>query len=312
VIHLEERHGVVVDRYQRGLGLPGTMDTEAWFQALLRGIDGPLGDVLDVGCAEGVMCVLAAKAGAAEVTGIGLHDDRMFAAIEAAKQYPNITIREQAASTHHEHHDTVVFSMMAHWLGPDETRRFASLARRNFAVIFRTANEHYAPENGSWFPTLAEMDETLGHPRTSETLLLTQDHGKEVWAATYRTDLRVSEGMVIKGDTVTPFYNGVDLFGDPPFRPTHGKAVMKLSGPNAEAVRTLARNVAENALMDGTYPSDFSPRNVIVNGTQAHLIDDMPGERMPGTHVAPEYLPIWRSTLSSIGLDFDGDLRSLL
>src|SRR5688500_4253838 len=212
----------MTDRYQAGLGFPGTMDTEGWFAAILAGIDGPLGDVLDVGCAEGVMCVLAADAGATEVLGIGLHDDRMFAAIEAASHRPNVTIREQMASAHHEHHRTVIFSMMAHWLGPGETARFASLATRNFAVIFRAANDHYVPENGTWFPTLTEMDRTVDHPRTSETLLLVQDHGKEVWAATYRTDITVRHGLVVKGNSIAPFRDGYDLHGDPPFRPTHG------------------------------------------------------------------------------------------
>ncbi len=297
------------DRYQE----PGAMPTKAWFAALLRGIDGPLGDVLDVGCAEGVMCVLAAEAGAAEVLGIGLHDDRMFAALEATAGYPNIRIQEQAASAHDASHRTVIFSMMAHWLGQDETARFARLATRNFAVIFRTANDHYAPENGIWFPTLEEMDATVGGVRTSEGVVLVQDNGKEVWAATYRTDLRIAEGMVYKGDAPPqPFYQGIDLHGDLPFRPTQGRGVIRLSGPNAEAVRTLARAVAQDALADGTYPSDFSPRNVIVHGTRAVLIDDEPDERRPGTHVAPEFLPIWQATLSSIGLDFDGDLRSLL
>lgn len=300
------------DRYQSGLGHEGTMDTPAWFAALRRGIDGPLGDVLDVGCAEGVMCVLAAEAGAESVLGIGLHDDRMAAALEATANYPQVIIQEQAASLHDQRHRTVIFSMMAHWLGKDETARFAKLATRNFGVIFRTANEHYAPENGCWFPTLEEMDETVGGVRTSEGIVLVQDHGKEVWAATYRTDLQVHADMVIKHGRWVPLRRGVDLHGDAPFRPTHDKPVQRLSGPNAEAVRALVRQVATESLAEGTYPSDFSPRNVIVAGDSAWLIDDEPDERRAGTVVAEEFLPIWQATLGTIGLVFDGDLRSLL
>jgi SAM-dependent methyltransferase len=214
----------VNDRYQSGLGFVGVMDTERWFTALLAGIDGPLGDVLDVGCAEGIMCALAADAGAEHVLGIGLHDDRMAAALEIASRHPNIDIREQEAREYETSHRTVLFSMMAHWLGPDETARFASLATRNFAIVFRAANDHYAiPENGTWFPTLAELDAVVGGVRTSETLLLTQDNDKEVWAATYRTDLRI-EGMVIKNGRREPLRKGVDLHGDLPFRPTHRTA----------------------------------------------------------------------------------------
>src|SRR6185503_5299421 len=108
---------------------------------------------------------------------------------------------------------------------------------------------------------------------------------------------------------VGPLRQGFDLHGDPPFRPTHDKAPLRLSGPNAAAVRHLARSVASEALQAGTYPSDFSPRNVIVNDGQAWLIDDEPDERRPGTVVAPDFLPIWQATLGTIGLAFDGDLR---
>ena len=301
------------DPYQSAPGRPGRMPTPEWFAALLRGVDGPLGAILDVGSAEGVMSVLAREAGADSVLGIGLHDDRMAAALEATKGDPAIEIREQEARDFTGSFRTVVFSMMAHWLGPDETARYARMATRNFLIVFREANDHYAiPDNGTWFPTFEELDAVVGGVRTHEELLMTQDNDKRTWAAVYRTDLMVLEGMVHKGDRVEPFYQGVDLHGDPPFRPTHGATVLRLSGPNAEAVRKLARRVAEDALSDGTYPSDFSPRNVIVNGAQAHLIDDEPSEQKPGTVVAPEYLPIWRATLSSIGLDFNGDLRSLL
>ncbi len=300
-------------RYQSGLGHDGTMDTPQWFAALLRGIDGPLGDVLDVGCAEGVMCILAAEAGADRVLGIGLHDDRMAAALLDTANYPNVIIREQEARTYEGSHRTVVFSMMAHWLGPDETARFARLAQRNFCVIFRAANDHYAPENGTWFPTLVEMDAVVGGVRVHEELLLVQDHGKEVWAVTYRTDMHIEAGWVIHTNGLRePLREGTDLHGDPPFRFTHDRPVVSLEGVKAKAVRKLAATVATEALLDGSYPSDFSPRNVIVNGAEAWLIDDQPSERMPGTHVAPEYLPIWQATLSAIGMDFDGDLRSLL
>lgn len=289
------------------------MPTPEWFAALLRGVDGPLGTVLDVGSAEGVMSVLAAEAGAESVVGIGLHDDRMAAALTATVNYPNILIFEQEARDFSGEFRTVIYSMMAHWLGANETARYARMATRNFLIVFREANDHYAiPDNGTWFPTFAELDATVGGVRTSETLLMTQDHDKRTWAATYRTDLWVAEGMVHKNGRMMPFYEGVDLHGDLPFRPTHNQPVLKLSGPNADAVRNLARKVAEDSLADGTYPSDFSPRNVIVKGAQAHLIDDEPDERRPGTVVAPEFLPIWRATLSSIGLTFSGDLRELL
>src|SRR3990167_9538170 len=96
-------------RYQAGFGQPGVMDSEAWFAALLRGIDGELGDVLDVGCAEGVMCLSAVNAGASAVLGIGLHDDRMAAALAATAGHPSIDIREQEAREDAGSHRTVIF-----------------------------------------------------------------------------------------------------------------------------------------------------------------------------------------------------------
>jgi hypothetical protein len=217
----------VTDRYQTTPGTgDGTMDTAAWFAALRAGIDGPLGTVLDVGCAEGVMCVLAAQDGADAVLGIGLHPDSLAAARAATAPYgPSRYVSSRPSCTQGSHR-TVIFSMMAHWLGEKETARFARLATRNFAVIFRTANDHYADSNGTWFPTLEEMDETVGGVRTSETLLLTQDNGKEVWAATYRTDLRVEGDTVIKNGLRSPLRYGHDLHGDEPFRPRHGKPVV--------------------------------------------------------------------------------------
>jgi len=55
---------VTTDRYQSSATEPGAMPTLDWFAALLAGIHGPLGTVLDVGSAEGVMSMAAADAGA--------------------------------------------------------------------------------------------------------------------------------------------------------------------------------------------------------------------------------------------------------
>ncbi len=299
----------MTDRYQTGLGLQGQFDTPAWFAALRKGLDGPLGDVVDVGCAEGVMCALALADGATDVTGIDTNADRIETARVAVPQAAFMV----ADAEPHDLWRTVIMSQIIHWLGAGRSRQWFRASTRNLAIVFRVANPDYLiPEHGTWFPTFAELDEAVGGPRTSETLLLTQDHGKEIWAATYRMDLRVKDGMVHKNGRVTPLYEGFDLHGDPPFRLRQDQPILRLSGPNAEAVRRLARQVAQDALADGTYPSDFSPRNVIVSGSEAHLIDDEPDERAIGPVVSAEYLPIWQATLSSIGLVFDGDLRSLL
>lgn len=323
----------MTDRYQSGYGLPGTMPTEAWFAALMRGVDGQLGSVLDVGCAEGVMSLLALDHGAESVLGIGLHDDRLAAAKELTQGAKALTIREMAASEIEDSFDTVIYSMMAHWLGRKETARIASLARRWFLVVFRIANDHYAiPANGHWFPSIEELDETVGGIRTHEELLLTQDNGKEVWAATYRRDMVLWEGWVYKHEALSEgaqalivagapvhaqitnipeigahavrFIDGLDLHGDPPFRPQHpGKPV--ICNP---AVAELARGIAKAALTCGWYPTDFSPRNIIVNDEGAHLVDLGEIERTDGTVPEP-YRTIWET---SLGRPFSGRLADLL
>lgn len=303
---------MIADRYQSSATEPGTMPTLDWWAALMRGIDGPLGPVLDVGAAEGVMSLAALDAGADAVLGIGLHDDRMATAKAAA--VPGVTFVETTAADFRPRHTfrTVVYSMMAHWLGADETRRFAAMASRNFAIVFRTANDHYAvPDNGTWFPTFEELDATISGVRTHEELLLTQDNGKEVWSATYRTDLRIEGETVWKDGVASPLRHGHDLHGDAPFRPTNGARLAELSQRERIALGVLAAEVARDALDSGWYPTDFSPRNVIVGPKGAFLIDPDYGPLVDG-RVDDEFLPTWQATLSTVGLDFDGDLRSLL
>ena len=135
--------------------------------------------------------MLALASGATDVLGIGLHDDRMVAARNLADRLGGlVAIREMRAADLDERADTIIYSMMAHWLGRAETLRIAALANRWFLVVFRLANENYArPQNGTWFPTLEEFDGVVRGIRTHEELLLTQDNDKQVWAATYRTDM---------------------------------------------------------------------------------------------------------------------------
>lgn len=303
------------DRYQAFGELPGAFPTEEWWNALRRGIDGPLGSVLDVGCAEGVMSVLALDAGAEYVCGLDINSERIALATAAAAGRNADFWVQRSDRLEHGDFRTVILSMIAHWIGKEETARLAKLAERNVAVIFRETNEHYAiPENGTWFPTLEELDATIGGIRTHEEHLMTQDNGKRIVAATYRTDMEIVGGMVYRAGRVPiPLRTGVDLHGDLPFRPVNGKPVLRLSGPNADAVRELARRIAQQALEDGMYPSDFSPRNVIVGDRGAYLVDRDPAEELPHEgRVHPEFLSIWQATLSSIGITFSGDFRELL
>lgn len=309
------------DRYQSSPGTSdGTFDTQAWFDELLKGVSGPLGSVLDVGAAEGVMCLLAAQHGATRVTGFGLHDDRMAEARRL--NHPNILIRECEARDWTEPADTIIYSMMAHWLGKSETARFARLADRWFLVIYRPPNEHYQqPINGTWFPTLAELDEVVGGIRTHDAVLVRQDRGKTIHAVTYRVGWQhkpfpVSEGLRALTDAGAPLHwreaeggyevkiaQGFDLHGDLPYKPADGKPVLLQGHP---AVRKLAHEIAVAALKCGWYPTDFSPRNIVVHGDTAKLIDLEEIEATTG-RVGDPYLPIWQATLG----DFSGDLGDL-
>lgn len=302
-------------RYQTAPDAPGTFPTAEWFAALLRGIDGPLGTVLDVGCAEGVMSVMAAQAGGI-VDGIDTNLERLDAAYQQAVAAGVVINLWARPSTYwNKPRRTVILSMIAHWVGREETCRLAGLAQRNVAVIFRLANDHYSiPENGTWFPTLAELDETISGVRTHEELLLTQDSDKQVWAATYRTDITVMDGMVYRtGREPMPLREGRDLHGDQPFRPTNGAPLAILTNEERAAVRRLAREVALDALALGMYPTDFAPRNVIVGPEGAFLVDRDPAEDEPYIGgVSAKYLPIWQATLRAAGVEFHGDLQELV
>jgi hypothetical protein len=234
---------------------------------------------------------------------------------------------ETEASAYAVPHTTVVYSMMAHWLGEAETARFAGLARRNFGIVFRLPNPGYVvPINGSWFPTFGQLDAVVGGVRTSETHLETQDNDKQIWAATYRTDFTVRDGWIRKsgiglrgltallqagapivaeldlGGVWMPIYGGTDLHGDPPFRHRHGRPII-----HHPAVDRLAAGLARAALASGFVPLDFSPRNIIVNEDGAHLVDLGEIERHDGTIPEP-YRTIWETTL---GRPFSGRLADL-
>jgi len=304
------------------------MPTEAWFASLMRGSDGRLGSVVDIGCAEGEMCALAVKAGAGPVVGIGLHDDRMRAS-RALAAAVGFEVREQAAADFSEPFDTVIYSMMAHWLGRDETARISRLARKWFLAVFRDPNPGYQmPANGTWFPTLDEWDETIRGVRTHDEVVLEQDHGKTIRAATYRTDLYIRDGWVhhptdvdldplgrllaagapidariLPGGYAVRLVAGRDLHGDAPFRPSHRPDLFHDS-----AVDDLAAGIASAALACGWYPPDFSPRNILIRGTRAHLVDL--GEILPTDGTVPEpYRAIWEL---SLGRPFSGRLADLI
>lgn len=325
-------------RYQSTPGTSdGVMPTAEWFAVLREGM-GTLGTVLDVGSAEGVMSVAALHAGAERITGISLPDDGYIEKAEVYKRVHEfdehelirLTFIPMFAKDWTEPRDTILFSMIAHWLGQAETARFARLARRHFAVIFREANDGYAESNGTWFPTLDELDVTVGGTRVLYKPLLEQDHGKTISAAVYRMDwlhkpspnfdprglgALIAAGAPLHGlpapdGYVVKLAKGLDLHGDPPFQPEHDKPVRKLHGREADALRDLIRGIAGAALRSGWYPTDLSPRNIIV-GETAELVDLDEIEPTDG-RVDERYLPIWQATLSAIDVAFTGDLRELV
>jgi hypothetical protein len=289
----------VNDRYQSGLGFVGVMDTERWFAALL-------GASTD----HSATCSTSA-------------------APKGRKRRRSEPRHPRAAGARSvlDAHRTVIMSQIIHWLGRRATRSGSSWPRRATSrSSSELANDHYAiPENGTWFPTLTELDAMVGGVRTSETHLMTQDNGKEIWAATYRTDLRPrSEGeMVVKnGRIASRSTTASTSTATSPSAPPRISRSLRLSGPNATAVRDLARKVAEGALADGTYPSDFSPRNVIVDDRRRRAGRPSEADRRrargataPGDGRGarvPADLAVHPAAYSSIGLDFTGDLRSLL
>lgn len=170
----------------------GSFPTLEWFNKIKARVDFQDKIVVDLGCAEGMFCVLARQAGARMVTGIDSSEARIKTAKQLNSQwgYMNEIIWKNVEDYKYpKMYDITIASMILHWLkNPQiELKRIKAKTKEKFVIIHRTHNPAYqVPENGLWFPTNEALDiEMDGWHNIHKELLLVQDNQKEVWLNIY-------------------------------------------------------------------------------------------------------------------------------
>lgn len=187
---------------------PGAFNTLEWFSHITKKVDFKDKDVVDYGCAEGVMSLLAKKSGARKVTGIDKDAERIQQAVDLAiKHKLDFSFYNQSLCEQKIHADIGIFSLIIHWLD-DPQKDLRGLLRRideTAVILFREKNSGYQKQNGNWFPTLEELDtymKSCSFTCSYTKLLQTQDNGKNIYLKVFKRTKNVffttDERYVIK------------------------------------------------------------------------------------------------------------------
>lgn len=308
----------------------GAFPTVSWFEHLPR----TDGDVLDVGCAEGTFSYLFKITGAKKVTGID---------INKVSNYTNEGIdfvRTRAEDFDPQSYDLVLFSMIIHWLdNPIEViRKIGSKTRKYLCFIFRLPNTHYkTPANGSWFPDSLELTgvvRELGFIVSKYIpKLMVQDNDKTICLMTFERKWMPKRGKFctqewlakmdqlgfifsrIDGGYMEDYFDGTDLQEDRPFAHRHDVVrYLALTPTQRQNVRSLFKKIVGRAIKTGYLLADFTRRNVILVGDEAHLIDfDIIINVEPEKPIPSEYIRIFQEMIDYLEIDyiFDGNLKKL-
>lgn len=173
----------------------GVMPTNEWFNEIKEHVKFNGKTVLDVGCAEGVMCLLSLKEGAKSVNGIDEQMEMIERAEKLTEEYSNVLF------IHGKTKDKImvgnadigIFSMIIHWIGMEEFLRLTKCFK-TIVVIFRERNPGYQiPINGKWFPTLQELHSLMkekGFRRNYSEVIMVQDSEKRISLAIYDKEKR--------------------------------------------------------------------------------------------------------------------------
>lgn len=191
----------------------GAFPTLEWIKEISDVVDWNGKSVLDVGCAEGMYCVVALKEGSSRVVGLDVNPNMIVKAKNLHMEYdfePSIYLSKAESYYPLENFDILIFSMVLHWMDDVHYhfRRLANSVKDLIVCVYRTRNPSYQiPINGKWFPALrrdlSEMDVlaiTKGFKKIHHRLLLTQDNNKEVYLSIYRRykDVKPVSYAVIK------------------------------------------------------------------------------------------------------------------
>ncbi len=164
----------------------GVFPTLEWFEKIKAHVDFKDRSVADFGCAQGMMSILAKRNGAAKVVGVDNQGENINFARILAKDLDIDFIYGNIEDNRSDHYDIKILSMIIHWIGFMETLRQSRYTNK-LIIIFREANEAYDhPDNGKWFPTLEQLDDTFrGFSRKHSEVLMEQDNHKKIVLAIY-------------------------------------------------------------------------------------------------------------------------------
>lgn len=172
--------------YQSSEEEKGVFPTLDWFKAIKPHVDFKDKYVIDFGCCDGVLSILSKKEGAEKVSGIEHEQEKLTHASHLAKGLDITWVLEDIKKLPTGKFDIGIFSMIIHWIGKGEVKRWIPFAD-TFIYIYRQANVFYDhPDNGYWFPTQEELDIFMkGFSRKHSELLMEQDNNKKIVLAIY-------------------------------------------------------------------------------------------------------------------------------
>lgn len=332
--------------------IPGVFPTDEWFEPIADRIPLVGTRVLDIGCAEGMMAILAMNAGAKSAVAVDNDPVRLATAAtnrDAWHLQRNLELVE-ADAEHYEPSgpfDVIIMSMLLHWFEdpPAAALKYAKRSRKYFVVIFREANDGYQPGAGNWFPTVVELDYLLSDcTRVMLEPLAVQDNGKRILLAIYRTDMKVIGDQVYKqvranrfwrqrfrilakngapfdillklhgNGYVTQLLDGCDLWGDPPFIYSGDPEPYEIDLALRRKIMVLLARAVRSYRRSNLYLSDLSLRNIFISAGEPYLIDFDDIRTLKRDRIAFKYIGLWQDTFDAIDFDykFDGRLRPLM
>lgn len=271
-------------------GSNGSFDTKSWFEPVLKQVDFTGKTVVDYGCAEGVMSLLAHDSGASMVSGVDIDEERLEI---ARKLVPSGKFTYARVEAYQKYSDIGIFSMIIHWLSDPQTdlRNILHYVEQTAVVIFREANDGYTPDNGNWFPTLSEIDtyfKSCSFECEHTELLQTQDNDKNIYLKIFRRTKRilfadpyvVKVGKFRKGwkDDFGVLKNALHLptpyFGDNFYisKRIDGQRLCDLPEVDRDKLQSFLKKLETVFYYTNLMFTDLSPGNVIYDG-EFHIID---------------------------------------
>lgn len=275
---------------------PGAFNTLDWFSHIIQEVNFRGKDVVDYGCAEGVMSLLSKRSGATKVHGVDIDRERIEQACKSSTDL-NLPVNFYSQSLYELNigSDIGIFSLIIHWLN-DPQKDLRDLLGRvddTAIIIFREYNELYQSSNGNWFPTLEELDTYMASCSfecKATKLLQTQDNNKNIYLKVFKRTKKVfftDDGRyVVKvggfsknwGDMFGILKNALDLptryHGSNVYisRRFYGTRLSEMK-PN-DKIKQFIDKYREAFNKTGLMFTDMSPGNIIYEpATGYHLID---------------------------------------